>query len=683
MADRDHAADPAAPIVRVLNEDVGRYHRWCTPSILPDQERVQDFYASDVSISAGLLRHARRPHGRLRGGREVRRRRPRAPTARCSPCTARAARTGSCCGCSRSSTPTRWCSSRATSTTRSSTRIKAFGLDFRFLPTPYEPRFEAVLPPSVDDVLDGLARYPEALAVLYTSPTYEGLAANTRAIADAVHAASRHAMLIVDEAWGGHLRFHPDLPPSAMASGADVCVQSTHKLAGGLQQTGLIHWQDRPRGLRADGGGLPRVRHHVAQLPPAGQRRRGGAHAGRARRESSSRAIARTSELKAALRARLPDLDHLDDAFMARAAAAASRAATTSRRRSGFSRYDFSGYDVAEALIERGDRHREGRRAHDHAHHHLPARGRRGARHRARAPPTPRAHVLPAGTRQPMPANPFRAIDDRPVMHPYAARRYAKTIGHEVPLADAIGKVAAEEVEVYPPGIPLILEGFRVSADAVEYLRRGARQGRLDRRPRHVPGDAARPVSPRRPRLARDYTVRRSARARRVRVSVDPARGPGHAAPARAPSARPRWPSPSCGRGSSGASPTRAPRASASRARAGASPTSARTCALVAEAGRTRVHRRGDALLVPGRATPRPALERWYRRTARAEIAPRLDAAATALGHALHDADDPRPAHALGLVLGDRRDELQLAPAARARAESSTTSSGTRPATSR
>ena len=69
--------------------------------------------------------------------------------------------------------------------------IKAFGLDFRFIPTPYEPRFEAVLPPSVDDVLDALTRYPEALAVLYTSPTYEGLAANTRAIVRAVHAASR------------------------------------------------------------------------------------------------------------------------------------------------------------------------------------------------------------------------------------------------------------------------------------------------------------------------------------------------------------------------------------------------------------------------------------------------------------------------------------------------------------
>src|SRR5947208_15013105 len=44
-----------SPIVRILNEDVRRYHRWCTPSILPTQERVDDFYASDVSISAGFF----------------------------------------------------------------------------------------------------------------------------------------------------------------------------------------------------------------------------------------------------------------------------------------------------------------------------------------------------------------------------------------------------------------------------------------------------------------------------------------------------------------------------------------------------------------------------------------------------------------------------------------------------
>ena len=59
-----------------------------------------------------------------------------------------------------------------------------------------------------------------------------------------MHDASPDAMLFVDEAWGGHLHFHPALPPSAMDAGADVAVQSTHKLAGGLQQTGLIHWRE-------------------------------------------------------------------------------------------------------------------------------------------------------------------------------------------------------------------------------------------------------------------------------------------------------------------------------------------------------------------------------------------------------------------------------------------------------
>lgn len=51
------------------------------------------------------------------------------------------------------------------------------------------------------------------------------------------------------------------------------------------------------------------------------------------------------------------------------------------------------------------------------------------------------------------------------------------------------------------------------------------------------------------------------------------------------------------------------------------------------QAGRTRAHRRGDVLFVPDEeAVARPAIERWYRRAARAEVAPRLDAAARALG---------------------------------------------------
>ena len=66
-------------------------------------------------------------------------------------------------------------------------------------------------------------------------------------------------------------------------------------------------------------------------------------------------------------------------------------------------------------------------------------------------------------------------------------------------------------------------------------------------------------------------------------------------------------------------------------ARAGTIPLLGETLTLTPEPGRTRVHRRGDLLLVPA-VDPEPAMERWYRRMARAEIAPRLDVAVAELG---------------------------------------------------
>jgi lysine decarboxylase len=458
-----------SPIVRVLNEHVTRYHRWCTPSILPDQERVDDFYASDVSISAGFF-------GTLVDHTGI--------FAEAEQFAARAQGADRTMFSVHGSSGSNWIVLRALALERSDAlilvarnihhsvinAIKAFGLDFRFVPTPYEPRFEAVLPPSADDVLDALARYPEALAVLYTSPTYEGLAADTRAIARAVHAASDQAMVIVDEAWGGHLHFHPDLPDSAMASGADICVQSTHKLAGGLQQTGLIHW----RTGRVDSELLEEAyREYVTTSPSyhllasADAAVRTLAARGRAELD---KAIERTLELKSALQARVPDLDRMDDPAWLASHADRIVGGDLVKTTVGLSRYDLSGYDVAKALVERGIVIEKAgvhtitlittfQLASDAVADTVDALG-----------DILDGHCLPGGAREPMPANPFSAIDDKPVIHPYHARRYAKSIGHEVPLDQAVGKVAAEEVEVYPPGIPVILEGFRVSADAVQYL---------------------------------------------------------------------------------------------------------------------------------------------------------------------------------------------------------------------
>ncbi|MBA2262998.1 MAG: DUF45 domain-containing protein, partial [Solirubrobacterales bacterium] len=126
------------------------------------------------------------------------------------------------------------------------------------------------------------------------------------------------------------------------------------------------------------------------------------------------------------------------------------------------------------------------------------------------------------------------------------------------------------------------------------------------------------------------YAVRRSTRARRVRVTVDARGGVEVVLPSRAPERaavhalvelRP-W------------IDRRLAEADAVRerlaARAGTVPYLGETLRLAAQAGRTRVHRRGDVLRVPA-GDARPALERWYRRAARAETAHRLDAAVAAL----------------------------------------------------
>jgi predicted metal-dependent hydrolase len=137
-----------------------------------------------------------------------------------------------------------------------------------------------------------------------------------------------------------------------------------------------------------------------------------------------------------------------------------------------------------------------------------------------------------------------------------------------------------------------------------------------------------------------DYTVRRSARAQRVRVNVHahagvevvlPARAPERAAAIAVNELRP-WIERRLGE----AQAALALAAKAAAERGGRVPYLDTTLELVPEAGRTRVHRVNERLLVPA-AEARPALERFYRRAARAEIASRLEAATALAGESYRD----------------------------------------------
>jgi len=75
--------------------------------------------------------------------------------------------------------------------------------------------------------------------VVITSPTYEGVVSDVRAIADVVHQYS--LPLIVDQAHGAHFGFHPSYPENAVSEGADLVIHSVHKTLPAPTQTALLH----------------------------------------------------------------------------------------------------------------------------------------------------------------------------------------------------------------------------------------------------------------------------------------------------------------------------------------------------------------------------------------------------------------------------------------------------------
>lgn len=92
---------------------------------------------------------------------------------------------------------------------------------------------------SPDEVERVLTEDASIGAVLITSPTYEGVVSDIRAIAEVVH--DHGALLIVDEAHGAHLGFSDAFPKSAVTEGADIVIQSLHKTLPTFTQSAILH----------------------------------------------------------------------------------------------------------------------------------------------------------------------------------------------------------------------------------------------------------------------------------------------------------------------------------------------------------------------------------------------------------------------------------------------------------
>jgi arginine decarboxylase len=307
-----------------------------------------------------------------------------------------------------------------------------------------------------------LATAPDAQAVFVVSPTYYGMAADVAGCVEVAHAAD--LPLIVDQSWGPHFGFHDALPPSALHLGADAVLTSTHKIAGSLTQSAMLHVG---HGDRIDTGALARAVRLVRSTSPSslllasldGARRQLALH--------GEQLLHETLEAIAACRDKLltiPGLGLVDSAFVGRPGVAGydPMRIVVDVRETGR-----TGYQVAEAL----------RRSYDA----IPELATQATLVFVVGLGERRETLLRlAGDLEEVVKRIAREGSTAAIVRPPATLRNEMAVApreaflgeaEEVGVDDAVGRISCESIAGYPPGIPALLPGERISAETVAYLR--------------------------------------------------------------------------------------------------------------------------------------------------------------------------------------------------------------------
>ncbi|MFF8866920.1 aminotransferase class I/II-fold pyridoxal phosphate-dependent enzyme [Streptomyces sp. NPDC015139] len=336
-----------------------------------------------------------------------------------------------------------------------------------------EPRWDAeraiAHPPSADEFEAAFRAHPDAKGALITSPTPYGACADLRAVAGVCH--QRGLPLIVDEAWGAHLPFHPDLPTWAMDAGADICVTSIHKMGSGLEQGSVFHLQGdlvppQLLKMRADllGTTSPSV---LIYAGLDGWRRQMALHG----HALTDRAL----QLAADVRSAIEDMDglHVND----RADFCAPGLADDFDPLPviiDISQLGTTGYQAADWLRE----HR-GIDAHLTDHRRIGAQITHGDDEEtakellsALKDLTHAAPDLPAGPRVDVPQPAELRLEQAQL-----PRDAFFGPAEDVPVHQAAGRIAAEMITPYPPGIPAVLPGERLTEPLLRYLTSGHTAG--------------------------------------------------------------------------------------------------------------------------------------------------------------------------------------------------------------
>ena len=313
-----------------------------------------------------------------------------------------------------------------------------------------------------------LADAPDAKAAFLVSPTYYGMAADVAGCAEVAHAAG--VPLVIDQSWGPHFGFNDELPPTALSQGADAMLTSTHKIAGSLTQSAMLHVGDSGR---IDPAAIARVLRLMRSTSPSslllasldGARRQLALH--------GEQLLFETLQAIEVARAKLltiPGIALVDGSLIGRMGVAGydPMRMVLDVRGTGL-----TGYEIAAAL----------RRTYD-VHVELPMQatvvfivglGESAASLRRLA-----------GDVDEIVKRDGRTDAVAPIVPPAASLGYEVAVpprdaflgeAELVAVDDAPGRISCESIASYPPGVPALLPGERISAETIAYLRELAASG--------------------------------------------------------------------------------------------------------------------------------------------------------------------------------------------------------------
>ncbi len=311
---------------------------------------------------------------------------------------------------------------------------------------------------------------PGARALLITSPNYYGLCADIERIIP--YAREKDLLVFVDEAHGPHLKFNPKLPKCALEAGADMCVQSTHKIVGGMTQASMLH-------AKADRINIDDVTNTLKLLQTTSPSYILMASLDLARMQMATegkKLLNRTIKLAEDARTEINKIPGITCFGKDRAKQAGMADMDVTKMTITVSDLGLSGYTVSHILNTRfdiqvemadpfhvlvivsiGDRQDDLNRLVEALKVISVEHGLQGA-------------LLPLDQVHPPMLNNRFAMTPRKAFYSDSELLYVR---------DSAGRVSTEIVTVYPPGIPLLVPGEEISQDAIDYLKNMAGLGAI------------------------------------------------------------------------------------------------------------------------------------------------------------------------------------------------------------